>query len=79
MGFRYRAKYGARHFSVTGWVRNNDDGSVTVEVQGRPENIDMWLSLLTDDEYIRIYRTVSKEIEPVEDERGFRVRYDAGY
>ena len=36
VGFRYRARYAAQSLGLTGWVENEDDGSVTLEVQGRP-------------------------------------------
>ena len=36
VGFRYRARYAAQSLALTGWVQNEDDGSVTLEVQGDP-------------------------------------------
>lgn len=36
VGFRYRARYAAQSLGLTGWVENEDDGSVTLEVQGDP-------------------------------------------
>ena len=35
VGFRYTAKYLARSLELTGWVKNDWDGTVTMEVQGR--------------------------------------------
>ena len=37
VGFRYRARYAAQTLELTGWVENEDDGSVTLEVQGDPD------------------------------------------
>ena len=34
VGFRYRARRAADLLGVTGWVRNEYDGSVTMEIQG---------------------------------------------
>ena len=34
VGFRYRAQYAAQLLDLTGWVENEDDGSVTLEVTG---------------------------------------------
>ena len=31
VGFRYRARYAAQALELTGWVENEDDGSVTLE------------------------------------------------
>ena len=39
VGFRYRASHAARSFGLTGWVRNNPDGTVEMELQG--EDIDI--------------------------------------
>ena len=35
VGFRYTAKYLAQSLGLTGWVRNEWDGTVTLEIQGR--------------------------------------------
>ena len=40
VGFRYRARMAAAQIGVTGWVRNNPDGTVTMEIQGTEEQID---------------------------------------
>ena len=40
VGFRYKVCYIARHHGMTGFARNEYDGSVTVEVQGTKEQID---------------------------------------
>lgn len=34
VGFRYTAKYLARSLELTGWVTNEWDGTVVMEVQG---------------------------------------------
>ena len=33
VGFRYRAYHAANSFGATGWVKNNYDGSVSMEIQ----------------------------------------------
>ena len=40
VGFRYRALHAADLIGATGWVRNEFDGSVTMEIQGTEEQID---------------------------------------
>ena len=35
VGFRYSARYCALELGLAGWVRNEWDGSVEMEVQGR--------------------------------------------
>ena len=40
VGFRYRARHAADLYGCTGWVRNEYDGSVSMEIQGEEESID---------------------------------------
>ncbi len=75
VGFRYTAKYTARNYGLTGWVRNEWDGSVTMEVQGQREAIDMLLECLKDDIYIRIEDIERTPIPIIEDERKFKVTF----
>ena len=74
VGFRYRASYAARSLGVTGWVRNETNGSVEMEAQGSEEQINRMLSMLNKDAYIRIDRIDSNEIPIIENEHGFQVR-----
>ena len=74
VGFRYQALKYASAYGLKGWVRNEYDGSVTVEVQGYSEMINMMLKQLTSDRYIQIDWVDSKNI-PLEEGCGFHVRY----
>ena len=38
VGFRYRARYAAQSLELTGWVENEDDGSVTWKSRVTPSN-----------------------------------------
>ena len=75
VGFRYRARHAADLHGCTGWVRNEWDGSVTMEVQGQREAIDMLLECLKDDIYIRIEDIERTPIPIIEDERKFKVTF----
>lgn len=46
VGFRYWTMRLASKFEVAGWVRNEPDGSVTVECEGPASDVDAFLSLL---------------------------------
>ena len=48
VGFRYRTRHAAQMYSCTGWVRNEWDGSVTMEIQGEEENIDRVIMAAAD-------------------------------
>lgn len=73
VGFRYRAGYAAKGLGVTGWARNESDGSVEMEAQGTPEQIDRLLVMINRSEYIVIDRIETHEIPLEEHETGFRV------
>lgn len=71
VGFRYRARHAASLYGCTGWARNEWDGSVTMEIQGRPEDIDRVIRAIGEGRYVEIEGMTSREVPP-EDERGFR-------
>lgn len=73
VGFRATAAALARDVPVSGWVRNEPDGSVRLEVQGLPADVRRFLQLLDQ----RLGRLVTSQdvvvlaVEP--EETGFRV------
>ncbi len=75
VGFRYRAGYAAESLRLTGWVRNEEDGTVSMEVQGDEASIDHMLRILQQDRYIDIVDMDIKNMVLQEDERSFEVRY----
>lgn len=72
VGFRWRARKAAEIFRCTGWCRNEEDGSVTMEIQGTAGQIGMVLLALRSAKYIRIDHMDIQELNPVPDEQGFR-------
>ena len=69
----------ARRLSLTGWVKNELDGSVTAEVQGEPEHVGAFFSQMLE-EMSRGGRTSytideRDEVPVVRGEREFEVRY----
>ncbi len=75
VGFRYTARHAADRYRLTGWVKNEYDGSVTCEIQGRSEEIEAWLLFIDQARYISIERIEKREIPEDPDERGFGVKY----
>ena len=73
VGFRYTAKYMAQSLGLVGWVKNEWDGTVTMEVQGRETLINKLLVGLNQGRYINIEWMDTEEI-PLEKESGFHVR-----
>lgn len=74
VGFRYKVSQLAGHYGLTGWARNEYDGTVTAELQGLEEEIDSVIQALGQDRYIRLERVSRKRMEPLAEERGFHVR-----
>lgn len=75
VGFRFRAQYAAKNYGVKGFVKNEYDGSVLMELQGTERQITDMLIELQNSPYIRMDSIDAKRIPVKEDERGFRVRY----
>ncbi|MFQ6818161.1 MAG: acylphosphatase [Blautia sp.] len=73
VGFRYKMYYLAQQYGVTGWVRNEYDGSVSAQAQGREEEIDRVIQALSGDRYIEIDHVGRNRIPLDEEERGFRM------
>ena len=76
VGFRYKAVYAARDLGLTGWVRNEDDGTVLMEVQGEEPLIGRLLTQLENDRYIRVTDTDIRRMPLNYEERSFR---ETGY
>ena len=74
VGFRDTAKYLAHSLEITGWVKNDWEGTVTMEVQGRDQLINKLLVGLNNSRFITIDWMDTKEI-PLKEERTFDVKY----
>lgn len=75
VGFRWRAMQAAQHYGATGWVRNEYDDSVSMEIQGTQKQIDDVIAAIERGKYIRIDRMEVKSLAVDPEERGFRVKY----
>lgn len=73
VGFRYTAQYIAQDLGLSGWVRNEWDDTVTMEVQGKDVKIDELIYRLNNSRSIRIDRMGLIEM-PLQKEKGFHVR-----
>ena len=76
VGFRFFVQTEAKKAKVTGWVKNESDGSVTMEIQGTPEQ----LSSLEDrikkgNGFAKVTQLDSTEIAAVVGESQFSINY----
>ena len=74
VGFRATARSIARKHPVTGWVRNCEDGTVEMEVQGSKEGVEACLGDLRRRMagFIKGEQASVASVEP--DERDFEIR-----
>lgn len=78
VGFRWNSQRVAREVGCTGWVRNEWDGSVRMELQGTDEQVSEFFG-----RFSQAYRQYpieytipeNEEVPPVEGEPSFSVRY----
>ncbi len=76
VGFRWRARHAANAFGVTGWVRNDYDGAVSMELQGTEEQIEEVILSIERGRYVEIENMYCKTLPVIENERSFTVLED---
>jgi acylphosphatase len=74
VGFRATAQWVASGRPVSGWVRNQEDGNVLLEVQGEESAVEDYLAVLRGRMGRNIKREDASISAVVEGERGFSVR-----
>lgn len=77
VGFRWTSQRIANALGIAGWVRNEDDGSVTLVLQGTQDQLGAFATKLAEtlSRYAR-YTVAGREDEPVRaGETVFKVRY----
>ncbi len=72
VGFRWRARQAAELYGATGWVRNEYDGSVEMEIQGTEESIDSVILAVERGSYVRIEDMEVRDLPVDPEETGFR-------
>ena len=78
VGFRWTASIVAKNLGLTGWVRNESDGSVTAEIQGSEAHVGAFFSQMLEEYRRHLIKYVvdeREEIALVPDESRFEVRY----
>ena len=76
VGFRYRARHAAELLGATGWVRNEYDGSVTMEIQGTEEQIDGVIQAIERGRYVKIENMDVRTIPVVPHEQEFWTKWN---
>lgn len=71
VGLRWRFLAAADQIGTTGWIRNDSDGSVTLEIQGTEEQIDKVFQMINRVDSIQIENMVERTIPVIPDENRF--------
>lgn len=75
VGYRYFAQSVADNLKLCGWVRNDSDGSIELEAQGLPEQLEqLILNLQQGPCSSRVDRVEHHRRPTVKNDRGFHVR-----
>ena len=74
VGFRARARTAAKRYPVTGWVRNEPDGTVMLEAQGAESDLDAFLSDLRKQTSGLVEREIHANVRTEAQEDGFEIR-----
>lgn len=75
IGFRFEVQSHAKPLGITGYAKNNEDGSVTAQLQGSLEDINRVISDLYNIDRIQIDSITEKDIPLDYYEKDFYIQY----
>lgn len=75
IGFRFEVQSHAKPLGITGYAKNNDDGSVTSELQGTEKNINKVINDLHNIDRIQIDSMTEKDLPVDYYEKDFYILY----
>lgn len=76
VGFRFFVQQTALKMKVTGWVKNESDGTVSMEIQAEPQILDRLLEKIQQGNgYSKVTKMNSADLEVVEGENKFVITY----
>lgn len=75
VGFRYEAQRIASQLDLVGWVKNQGDGSVTVEIEGKSNYIEAFLLAIEAVPRFDITEIQTEDLPLSQTETKFRVLY----
>ena len=75
IGFRFEVQSHAKPLGITGYAKNNEDGSVTSELQGTEKNINKVINDLHNIDRIQIDSMTEKDLPVNYYEKDFYILY----
>ncbi len=74
VGFRYATREAAKSFKISGFARNESDGSVYIEAEGESDQLEEFINWCEiGPSWARVVK-VDKQQEPLTNYTGFNVR-----
>ncbi|MHA7813873.1 MAG: acylphosphatase [Phycisphaerales bacterium] len=74
VGFRARSRMVAQRYPITGWVRNEPDGTVMLEAQGAENDLDRFLTELRKKTAGLVEREIHAHVRTEPNESHFEIR-----
>lgn len=74
VGFRYSTMEVARHYGITGFVKNNVDGSVLIEAEGEEDNLHSFIDWAKQGPPSAHVDHIDLQESPVQDYHEFRIK-----
>jgi acylphosphatase len=75
VGFRFHARRQAHSLGISGWVKNQPDGSVWILAEGDPMNLEQFLAWCHEGPRSARVHHVSVQQEEPKDIDGFDIRF----
>ena len=75
VGFRYSAKRTADALGISGWVKNEPDGSVTIKAEGDGNKVDQFIDWCNQGPAGAVVQNVKTNEVPEENHREFNIKY----
>ncbi|WP_050183823.1 acylphosphatase [Domibacillus robiginosus] len=75
VGFRYFAQMTAADHSVSGWVKNLDNGAVAIHAEGTPEQMNAFIAALKKGNHFTHVHHIEETSVPYESFTSFRIQY----
>lgn len=77
VGMRYWINQIARELNLTGWVKNEPDGTVSILAQGREEDLNKLILFIKNKiDFTKIERLEEQRDEVKDQIRNFNIRFD---
>jgi acylphosphatase len=75
VSYRYFAKTEAKKLGLSGWAKNEHDGTVTVFIQGESDKVSKFIKWSQEGSPMaEVSDMIASEVQPSEDLKGFEVK-----